>query len=122
MRPVTAAIAALPLLVSVIAAMSAEAAKPLKIGQVTRHPENFIGTKVTLAGYVLAVESAYVYFSDEVSGKIGLHDLAVTGAETPVLIAHHKYVISGTFLDSGFAPDNGSRYHLELSTFPRELK
>src|SRR5947209_4623040 len=72
-----AALAAMFLAMST--ATLADAAKPLKIGKVTFHVAKFIGQDVTLVGYPLELPPATIYFSDEATGKIGPHDLAVTG-------------------------------------------
>jgi len=91
-----------------------------KVGAVTRHPSEFIGQKVVLEGYALAIEPGYVLLSDEATGKIGAHDLPVTGSGADAMQLTQKYLIEGILLDRGLTPNNGSPYHLELTTAPVE--
>jgi len=93
-----------------------------KVGEITWHPKNFVGRNVTVVGYVLAMEKDFVYFSDERTGKITAHDLAVTGLGIERLRPAVKYVLEGNFLDTGLKPRNGSAYHLELTGAPQAAK
>lgn len=97
-------------------------AKPLAIGKVTRHAAKFVGKPVTLVGYPLELPPATVYFSDEATGKIGLHDLAVTGPGLDAVLLGHKYILTGDFKATDAAASNGSKTVLELSQPPAEVK
>ena len=72
--------------------------------------------------YVLAREPGYVLFSDEATGKIGVHDLPVNGPGAEAMLPARKYVIEVVFLDHGLTASNGSPLHLELTTAPAEAK
>ena len=100
----------------------ADAVKPLKIGKVTWHAAKFLDQPVTLVGYPLELLPATVYFSDEATGKIGPHDLAVTGPGLDAVQLGHKYVLVGTFKKADTAASNGSKLLLELSQVPAEVK
>ena len=89
-----------------------------KVGAVTWHARQYVGQHVTLTGYLLALETGYVLFSDEPTGKISAHDLPVTGVGLDLLQPMRKYLIEGTFLDHGLEASNGNRYHLELTGVP----
>ncbi len=100
----------------------ADVAKPLKIGKVTRHATKFLDSPVTLVGYPLELPPATVYFSDKAAGRIGPHDLAVTGAGLETLEMGHKYTLQGQFKKAAEAASNGSSLVLELSAPPIETK
>ncbi len=93
-----------------------------KVGAVTRHASKFIDRDVLLVGYVLARRPGYILFSDEPTGKISRYDLPVTGAALDRMLSLKKYTIEGTLLDHGLDASNGSRYHLELISPPREVQ
>ncbi|MBI2719421.1 MAG: hypothetical protein HY245_14195 [Rhizobiales bacterium] len=107
------------LLLAALLADGASAAQPLRIGKVTWHAAKFVGKRLTLTGFLLARRDGYVYVSDEATGKIGPHDLAVTGPGLDGTEPARRYVMVGDFLESGLAPDNGSKYHLELAEPPQ---
>lgn len=115
---VAAALAALV----VVTPAFADAVKPMKVGKVTWHAAKFIGKDVTLIGYPLELPPATVYVSDEATGKIGPHDLAVTGPGLDRLQLRHKYVLTGAFKKSDQPFSNMSRVVLELSAPPAETK
>jgi hypothetical protein len=115
-----AALAALLLALPTVAL--ADAAKPLKIGKVTWHAAKYLGKDVTLVGYPLQLPPGTVYFSDEATGKIGPHDLAVTGPGLDTVQIGHKYVLTGTFRKAGQRFSNASQVVLELSQAPVEAK
>jgi hypothetical protein len=101
-------------------AVLADTAQPLKIGKVTFHAAKYVGKDVTLVGYPLQLPPGTVYFSDEATGKIGPHDLAVTGPGLDTVQIGHKYVLTGTFKKAGKAFSNASQVVLELSQPPAE--
>jgi fructose-specific component phosphotransferase system IIB-like protein len=92
------------------------------VGSVTRHASKFVGQHVVLRGYLLAHKPGYILFSDEALGTIGRYDLPVTGPGAEAMQAMRRYVLEGTFLDSGLAADNGNPDHLALSLPPREAQ
>lgn len=116
------------LMVAALAAMVvaapafADSPKPLKVGKVTWHAAKFIGKDVTLIGYPLELPPATVYFSDEATGKIGPHDLAVTGPGLDTVQIGHKYVLTGAFKKADQPFSNTSRVVLELAAPPAEAK
>lgn len=93
----------------------------LKIGQVTWHPDDFINQNIHAEGYLLTKESGYAVFSDESSGSVTPHDLAVTGPGLDTLKFKQKYVLEGKFVFGGLESINKSPYHLELSNPPTAL-
>ncbi len=97
-------------------------ATPLRIGNITWHPKNFIDKEVFLVGYVLKKEKDYDIFSDEAGGAITSHDLPVSGTGVDQLVLKQKYTITGIFRYKGLSASNGSAYHLELSATPTLVK
>ena len=93
-----------------------------KVGEITWHPAEFVDRDVVVIGYLLRREKDYAIFSDEPRGKVTAHDLPVSGPGLDQIQPTQKYVIEGKFLDHGLAAVNGSRYHLELSGPPEDVK
>ena len=105
-----------------IAGSAAAAAVTHKVGEITWHPADFVDRDIVVTGYLLRREKDYVIFSDEPRGKVTAHDLPVSGPGLDQIQPTKKYVIEGKFLDHGLAAANGSRYHLELSGPPEDVK
>ncbi len=99
--------------------MSLDGVAPLSIGQVTRHPAQYVGKELRLVGYVLRIEKNDAIFSDEAAGAITAHDLPVNGPGFADLQVGHKYLIDGTFLDHGLVAGNNNPDHLILTTPPQ---
>ena len=105
-----------------IAGSAAAAPVTHKVGEITWHPVEFVDRDVVVSGYLLRREKVYVIFSDEPRGKVTAHDLPVSGRGLDQIQPMKKYLIEGKFLDHGLAAVNGSRYHLELSGQPEDVK
>lgn len=89
---------------------------PMTVGQVSRHPANYVNQSVTISGYVLKNYNSYVIVSDESSGTIGLHDLPITGSGIMSLLPKTKYIFTGVLKYQGLSSSNNNNYHLELSS------
>lgn len=87
----------------------------LTIGQVSRHPQNYLNQSVMVSGYVLAQQNGYAIFSDENGGQIGVYDLPVTGAGINNLVLRQKYTLQGILKYQGLIASNHNSYHLELT-------
>ena len=109
---------ALALLIPSLLGAASAAETVHKVGQVTWHPQTFLGKPVSIVGYVLAQEPGTVMFSDEPTGKVSAHDLPVTGTGVDTMALAGRYRISGIFVRSGLAAGNGNPYHLELTEVP----
>lgn len=88
----------------------------LSVGQVSRHPQNYVNQPVTVAGYVLKQQNGYAIFSDESTGLIGAYDLPVSGSRVDGLALKQKYTLQGILKYQGLASSNHNPYHLEVST------
>ncbi len=87
----------------------------LKIGQVSRHPKNYVNQSVTATGYVLLKQNGYAIFSDEATGSIGPYDLPVSGVGVDSLTLKGKYTLQGILKYKGLAASNHNLYHLETT-------
>ncbi len=87
----------------------------LTIGQVSRHPQNYVNQPVTVAGYVLEQQNGYAIFSDENSGSIGVYDLPVSGPGVDGLGLKQKYTLQGILKYQGLASSNRNPYYLEVT-------
>jgi hypothetical protein len=87
----------------------------LSIGEVSRHPRNYVNKSVTMTGYVLEQQNGYAIFSDESSGKVGVYDLPVSGSGVGGLALKQKYIMQGILKYKGLVASNHNLYHLELT-------
>lgn len=98
---------------------SAAASQPispvLTIGQVSRHPQNYVNKSVAVAGYVLEQQNGYAIFSDESVGTIGVYDLPVSGSGVNNLAPKQKYTLQGILKYQSLTASNHNPYHLELT-------
>jgi hypothetical protein len=87
----------------------------LKIGQVSRHPQNYVNKSVTVTGYLLKQRKGYAIFSDEAVGAIGPFDLPASGLNVNNLLVKQKYTLEGILKYKGLTASNHNLYHLELT-------
>ncbi|MDE2031166.1 MAG: hypothetical protein KGI58_02840, partial [Patescibacteria group bacterium] len=73
----------------------------LKIGQVSRHTDNYVNKSVTLTGYVISKENGYAIFSDESNGSVGYYDLPVSGPGVGNFALKQKYTFQGVLKYKG---------------------
>ncbi len=105
---------------SIIAAATsttpAESSTPYTVGTVTRNPAPYVGTSLTIQGYLLQKDTGYDIFSDEPTGPVGPYDLPVTGPLLDSLRSGVLYTLNGTFLDQGLIASNGNPDHFEVTS------
>ncbi|GAC1413922.1 MAG: hypothetical protein NVSMB66_6640 [Candidatus Doudnabacteria bacterium] len=90
----------------------------LRIGKVSRHPNNYLNQNVKLSGYIISAQKGYTIFSDEASGQLGYFDLPVVGPGLDNLATGKRYVLEGNFVKSNQTFVNKNPYNLVLSTGP----
>lgn len=103
-----------------IAATSAPLS-PHTVGEVTWHPDGYVGTEVHMRGYMLRRGNGYAIFSDEPTGAVSAHDLPVTGPGVDNLTIGGAYLLDGIFLNHGLFASNGNAYHLKLLNPPQAI-
>lgn len=86
----------------------------LTVGEVSRHPQNYVNQTVTITGYVLEQQNGYALFSDESGGAIGPYDLPITGSGVSGLSVKQKYILQGSLKYQGLNATNHNPYHLEV--------
>ncbi len=96
-------------------------AKAGRVGDVSRHPLQFVGKSVTVNGYSLKSEGDYVIISDEATGIPGYYDMPVFGTGISVVMPKKLYAFTGMFVGDTQKTGKRSPYHLELSQPPTEV-